>query len=171
MKNMKKILVLVILFSGFAASSFAQVNTANADASASILAPISIAKNLDMSFGNLALSPTGPGGTVVLAADNTGTRNVTGGIDLPSITGLVQAAKFTVTGEGNSAYAITGLGTISLTYLTNTMSLVLLSNNPSGFGTLYLGGDIIYVGGTLTVFSNQVVGSYTGSFDVIVNYE
>jgi hypothetical protein len=168
MTTMKKVLLLIILLSGFAATSFAQT-LANASASANIITPISITKNLDMSFGNIAVNPTNPGGTVTLPASSPATRTFTGGITLPAVTGLVQAAKFTVSGEGTSAYTITIPGTITITSGTNNMAIVPVSN-PSGAGALVGGSQIIYVGGTLTVAPAQAVGAYTGNFDVTVNY-
>jgi hypothetical protein len=169
MKNMKKFFILVVLLSGFVASSFAQ-KTASATASANIITPINIDKNLDMNFGNIAVNPTSPGGTVTLPAAATAIRQSTGGISFPANTGIVQAAKFTVTGEGTSTYAITGLGTINISDgASHTMPLVLLSN-PLGTGVLTLGSQIIYVGGTLTVDANQAVGLYNGNFNVTVNY-
>lgn len=168
MKNMKKFIVLIVLFSGFVASSFAQI-TANASASANIITPISIAKNLDMAFGNMSVNPTTPGGTVLLAASATPSRTASAGVTLPAVTGLVQAAKFTVTGEGTSAYAITIPGSVSIVSGSNNMSIVPVSN-PSGTGALTSGSQIIYVGGTLTVAPTQAVGTYTGNFDVTVNY-
>jgi hypothetical protein len=168
MKNMKKIFVLIILFSGIVASSFAQI-TKTASAAANIITPITLTKTLDMSFGNIAVNPTAPGGTVTLPAASTATRTITGGITLPTVNGLVQAAKFTVNGEGTSAYSIAIPGTITITSSSNTMTIVPLSN-PSGSGALVGGTQDIYVGGTLTVGASQAVGSYTGTFNLTVNY-
>jgi len=168
MKTMKRIFILIVLFSGLMTTTFAQIS-ATASASATIITPISIAKNLDMSFGNIAVNPTAPGGTVTLPASATPTRTFTGGITLPAVTGLVQAAKFTVTGEGTSAYTITIPGSITISSSSNNMSLIPVSN-PSGSGALVGGTQAIYVGGTLTVSATQVVGTYTGTFPVTVNY-
>jgi hypothetical protein len=168
MKNMKKIFVLTFLFSAIMISSFAQI-TKTASAAANIITPITLVKDLDMSFGNIAVNPTAPGGTVTLPASSTATRTYTGGITLPAVTGLVQAAKFTVNGEGTSAYSIAIPGSIIITSSANTMTIVPVSN-PSGSGALVGGTQDIYVGGTLTVAAAQAVGSYTGTFNVTVNY-
>ena len=168
MKNMKKIFVLIILFSGIMASSFAQV-TIPASATAKIVTPITINKILDMSFGNIAVNPTAPGGTVTLPASSPATRTFTGGISFPTVTDVVQAAKFTVNGEGTSAYSIAIPGTITITSGSNNMTIVPVSN-PSGSGALVGGTQDIYVGGTLTVGATQPVGVYTGTFNLTVNY-
>jgi hypothetical protein len=168
MKNMKKIFVLIILFSGIVASSFAQV-TKTASAAATIITPISLNKILDMSFGNIAVNPLLPGGTVTLPASSPSTRTFTGGITLPATAGVVQAAKFTVNGEGTSAYSIAIPGTITIISGSNNMSIVPVSN-PSGSGALVGGTQDIYVGGTITVGASQAVGLYSGDFNVTVNY-
>src|SRR5687768_9060604 len=98
MKNFSKIFAVasVIVLSGFATESFAQA-TATADASATIVTPIAIAKVADMNFGNVAVNAT-TAGTVVLTP--LAARSVTGGVTLPATTGTVAAARFTVTGQG-----------------------------------------------------------------------
>jgi hypothetical protein len=74
-----------------------------------------------------------------------------------------------VTGEGTSAYTVTIPGTISIASGTNTMSIVPVSD-PNGSGALVGGTQDIYVGGTLTVGATQPVGTYSGTFNVTVNY-
>ena len=69
---MKKLSVLFSLVAILTIASFtakAQVS-ATATSSANIIGPISITKNIDLSFGNVAVSPT-LGGTVVLAPAGT----------------------------------------------------------------------------------------------------
>ena len=174
MKNMKKILVLIVLFSGFAASSFAQNTTASASGKAVILAPISITKipGADLDFGDIALNSTSPGGTVVITPSATPTRTAPlGGVSFPSI-GTFSAAGFTVGGDGNSTFAI-GLP-VSAVQLdgpsSSTMFISAFTSDPDGTGTLSGGTKDLYVGGTLTVGATQTLGAYTGSFDVTVNY-
>src|SRR5664279_2048990 len=92
---MKKLIALfaaIVLVSGFTTVS-AQV-TATAIGSATIITPISIAKNVDMNFGNIAVSATA--GSVVLTP--AGTRSIIGGVTLPAVAGTVTAAQFTVSG-------------------------------------------------------------------------
>ena len=167
MKNMKKILILIVLFSGFAASSFAQA-TGTASASATIIAPISIAKTADMNFGNIAVNATP--GTVILAT--AGTRTKTGGVTLPATAGTVTAAQFTVTGANATTYAITLPTSITISHLTDYMYVDTFTSNPSSPGlTDGNGTQIIFVGATLTVGASQAAGVYgPGSFPVTVNY-
>ncbi len=169
MKNMKSLLVLTIIALGFASSSFAQV-TATASTTATIIGPIAITKDVDMSFGNVAVSPT-LGGTVVLPT--AGARTLTGGVTLPVITGTVTPASFTVTGEGTSTYSITlPSSAITLTGPSGTMSVDNFVSTPSGTGTLTAGTQIVKVGATLNVGSAQAAGTYTNASGlfVTVNY-
>ena len=166
MKNMKKILVLIVLFSGFAASSFAQA-TGTASASATIITPISIAKNTDMNFGNIAVNATP--GTVILAT--AGTRTKTGGVTLPATAGTVTAAQFTVTGANATTYAITLPTSITISHLTDYMYVDTFTSNPSSTGLIGAGTQVILVGATLNVGASQAAGLYgPGNFDVTVNY-
>ena len=169
MKNMKKVLVLAIVVLGFAASSFAQV-TATASTTATIITPIAITKDVDMNFGNIAVSPT-LGGTVVLPT--AGARTQTGGVTLPVVTGTVAPASFTVTGEGNSTYSITlPSSAITLTSANGTMTVENFVSNPGNTGTLSNGTQVVKVGATLNVGAAQPAGTYTNAAGlfVTVNY-
>lgn len=160
---------LVLAFISFSSIAYSQA-TATATATATVITPISISKNADMSFGNIAVQ-SGTGGTVVLAP--AGTRTSTSGVTLPSTAGTVTAAAFTVTGSGSLTYAITLPSTVTLTHSggTETMSAGSFTSNPSTTGTLSTGTQDIAVGATLTVAAGQLAGVYTsGNFNVTVNY-
>src|ERR1700757_1740594 len=106
MKNIiKAITTSVVLLGAASTSSFAQA-TATASASANIITPISIVKTTDMNFGNVAVSAT-LAGTTVLAPAGTRTTGGGGGVTLPATTGTVSAAAFTVSGQASYTYAIT----------------------------------------------------------------
>ena len=165
-----KLFATAIMIAGFATGSYAQ-STASAIATANVVTPISIAKNTDMAFGNLAVQAA-TGGTVVLAP--AGSRTRTSGVTLPATTGTVSAASFTVTGNGSYTYAITlpsGNVQLNHTNATDFMNASSFTSNPSGTGTLSSGTQNIAVGATLTVAAGQLAGVYTsGNFDVTVNY-
>lgn len=164
---MKKITILVSLVALFAISSLtvnAQVS-AVAETSANIVGPISISKSVDLSFGNVAVSPT-IAGTVVL--DPASARTQTGGVTLPVITGTVSAAKFTVAGESGTTYAITLPASVVLTNGGNTMTVNNFTSTPTATGSLASGTEDIFVGGTLNVAAAQVSGLYTNASDLVV---
>lgn len=169
MKTRSLISTLVIALVIFSANAYSQ-STATASASATIITPISISKNTDMSFGNLTVQ-TATGGTVVLAP--AGTRTSTSGVTLPTANGTVTAATFTITGSGSSTYIITLPTTVTLTHSGGVQTMLdgSFTSNPSGTGTLSSGTQDIAVGATLTVAAGQLAGVYTsGNFNVTVNY-
>lgn len=162
---------------GFSSSIFGQAS-ATSEATATIITPISIVKNIAMNFGNVAVQ-TGTGGTVVLVP--AGTRTATGGCTLPSTVGTVTAASYSIAGQGSYTYAITLPldGVVSVgDGATHTMAVNTFSSTPSGTGTLSVGGtQTLTVGATLVVAAAQVSGVYTatagngsGAFTVTVNY-
>ncbi|MFA5820281.1 MAG: DUF4402 domain-containing protein [Bacteroidales bacterium] len=170
MKNATKFFALAVVILGFSANSFAQVS-ATATASATIIAPISISKTVDINFGNIAVGTTG--GTVVLLP--AGTRSATGGVSLPSaIPGTVTAATFTVTGEGANTYSITLPSTYTITKTGGSATMIVntFTSNPPSSGTLTSGSQTLKVGATLTVNASQVGGVYTNTtgFPVTVAY-
>lgn len=167
MKNMKKILILVVLFSGFAASSFAQGTLGTGHSSATIITPLSILSSVDMAFGNIAVNDNL--GTVLLpATSGTPTRVPSGGVSLPAVTGIVTAAKFSAAGLASSAYSVTLPGTTAI----GSMNISDFTINAPGISRTLNGSgdDDFYVGGTLHVADSQAAGIYTGTFEVTVNY-
>ena len=164
-----KLIISAIVLFVFALNSKAQ-STATATATATVITPISISKNADMSFGNIAVQ-AGTGGTVILAP--AGTRTSTSGVTLPSTSGTVSAAAFTVTGSGSLTYSISLPSSVTLTHSggVQTMAAGSFTSTPSSTGTLSSGTQDISVGATLTVVAGQLAGVYTsGNFNVTVNY-
>jgi hypothetical protein len=168
---MKRLILSTLVLTGFAINANAQA-TATATATATIVTPISIVKDVDMNFGNIAVA-AGSGGTVILAPAGTRTTGGTG-ITLPVVTGTVTAASFTVTGNNSYTYAITlPSSAVTLTGPSAaTMDATAFTSTPSGTGTLSGGGtQNLLVGATLTVAAAQLAGVYTsGNFNVTVNY-
>lgn len=168
---MKKVLAAAIVLIGYASTTNAQ-STATATATATIVTPIAITKNVDMNFGNVAV--TSSAGTVVLSPG--GVRTKTGGVTLPAVAGVVTAAKFTVTGEGTYSFAITIPSTdVTLTNTTGVGGETMIANSfvcDLGATSSLVGGTKeMFVGATLNVGIAQKAGVYVSSpFDVTVNY-
>lgn len=146
--------------------------TAIASAAASIVAPISMAKTVDMSFGNAATSAT-MGGSITLAPDG---ARVTGGtgVTLPASAGTVSAAAFVVSGAPGFTYAIT-LPASALLHGPGSASLLVdaFTSSPAATGTLSpTGNQTLLVGATLNLAAAQTPGVYTNAagVPVIVNY-
>jgi len=168
-----KLFALAIVMLAFSASMFGQATaTASATATATIVAPLTIANDVDMNFGNLAVS-AGTGGTVVLATDDSRTR--TDGVSLIA-GGTVTAAQFTITGAGSTAYTITLPTTDYI--ITRAAGSVMEVNAfvglpTAGAQTLPAGGtQVLEVGATLNVGAGETAGVYTNAtgFDVTVSY-
>jgi hypothetical protein len=164
MKKLSILISLVALFSIASLTVEAQVS-AVAETSANIVGPISINKSIDLSFGNVAVSPT-VAGTVIL--DPASARTKTGGVTLPVITGTVTAAKFTVAGAAGTTYSITLPASVLLTNGGNTMTVNAFTSTPTSTGSLATGSEDIFVGGTLNVAAAQVSGLYTNATDLVV---
>jgi hypothetical protein len=143
--------------------------SATANSTADIVAAISIAKDTggDLGFGYAVAS--GTAGTVVIAND--GTRTCNGGVTCIA-GGTTSAASFTVTGQANYTYAITLPSSVTLTDgASNNMTVDTFTSNPATTGTIGSGGSqTIAVGATLNVTASQAAGTYTGTFDVSVDY-
>ncbi len=169
--NTKKTLFLGLLAAIASTAAFSQ-ETATATATAKIVTPISITKDVDMNFGNVAVQSTN-GGTVVLAP--AGTRTSTSGVTLPAVTGTVTAASFTVNGDGAYTYAISlPTGSHVISNGANSMNVTDFKSTPTGTGTLSAGTQQLKVGATLNVGAAQAAGTYTSAelspFAVTVNY-
>lgn len=120
-----------------------------------------------LAFGSFA---AGAGGTITVSPASA--RSASGGVILvPSGSG--SAASFNVSGTSNATYAITlpANGMVSLTSGENAMAVNDFLSNPASSGQLSIGGSqTLTVGATLSVGSNQPSGSYSGTFNVTVNY-
>lgn len=129
---------------------------------------ISISNLQALTFGKFA---AGSGGTVTVSPG--GARSATGGVILLS-SGSGSAASFRVSGDPGLTYDIVlpPDGRVQLANGTGqTMPVNSFTSNPAGAGQLDLSGaQTVTVGATLTVGAGQVAGSYSGSFDVTVDY-
>jgi hypothetical protein len=160
------VIVMILLIS----STVAQVSS-TANVSANIVHPISIAKDVDMSFGNVAVNTSS--GTVIL--NPAGSRSATNGVTLPADAGNVSAASFTVSGEVGYTYSITLPGnSITLSRLSGseTMTVDGWTSSPSNSGVLTDGSETLNIGATLYVTGSQVPGVYSSNSPLLitVNY-
>ncbi|MDH5408963.1 MAG: DUF4402 domain-containing protein [Gammaproteobacteria bacterium] len=161
--------ILTISTAGFALASMSgsvQAATATASASATILTPIAIATTTNMSFGDVYADNVSSG-TVVL--DTAGARTVTGGASTGPTAGT--AAVFAVTGTPSATYAVT-LPATPVTIQNVALDSMTVDTYVSNSGGALSGAgtDSFNVGATLNVGISQPTGSYTGNFDVTVNY-
>ena len=126
---------------------------------------IAISNTAGMEFGKFV---AGSGGTVTVSPG--GVRSASGSVVLVS-SGAGAAAQLVVSGDANLTYAISLPAAGTLVNGANTMAVNTFTSSPSPTGTLGAGGrQTLSVGATLNVGSNQATGSYSGAFDVTVNY-
>jgi len=163
-----------IVMLGCTFSSRAQTQTVTGTASALLITPITIVKNVDMDFGNVAVSSS-VSGTVVLTPSSTRSTGGSGGVTLPATTGTVTAADFTVSGQAGYTYAITLPTTATLSDGSgHTMTINTFTSVPVATGTLSSGSGVqdLAVGATLNVAASQTPGVYSNAtaVPVTVNY-
>lgn len=176
--HMKKTLAFVLAAAGLAGSgpAFAQsADSASATASSSvtIIRPLTMTKDADLSFGRV-VQPRSGGDTVTLA--NTGNTVTTGGSAVVLGGIATSRAVFTVSGEGGQAVGVTipssfnlsdgASHSISVTLLPDVGTSVTLSNALAAAGS-----KTINVGGSFSLPSSQASGLYSGSFTVNVAYQ
>lgn len=137
-------------------------------AKAVIVKPLTITKNTDLDFGTTTMNPTLTSATVSVAKAASSAA-VCSDLVMLTCSGGGEAS-FTVNGVGSQNVDLDfgtpptslddGLGH-SVTFAVDTPSTVALTN---GVGTFY-------VGGTITVASTTVDGTYTGDLEVTASYQ
>jgi hypothetical protein len=135
---------------------------------ATVIAPITIAKTIDMNFGNLV--STVDGGAIVLPT--TGVRTGVAAI-LAGPDGSPTAASFTVGGEVDYTYGITlpaaAFNVENGDATAATMEVGTFVSSPDATATSLTGGEeTLLVGATITLLANQASGVYTNTTDMIV---
>ncbi|MCL4671920.1 MAG: DUF4402 domain-containing protein [Sphingomonadaceae bacterium] len=150
-------------------------------ASAILVKPLSIVKSEDLDFGTIIPDT---GGTVVLDPTATPTCTVTGGVIR---SGVCQPAEFVGAGSvlqlvrvripPNARMTVTNAtgATMRVDNMTvnGTPDLLVVRLNQRSFRFIILHPSGIFyfrVGGTLNVGANQAQGTYTGTFDVDIQY-
>ena len=135
-----------------------------------IVKPLTLSWVRDLDLGTIVLSGAG-----VWAGANVGiTRSGVFSCANANTTcsGATQTAQYKITGTNNQAVTVNS-GNVTLTNQNDGVSTLLMTvDNP---GTVNLGnsgssGLTFDLGGQITVASNTPDGTYTGTFNVTVNY-
>ncbi len=168
------IIGLFLIGLGMTTVNAQSVTSSAATSTATIVIPISITKETNLSFGNIAPSSTSVG-TVELTPAASPTRTPTGAT-LPATTGTISAASFKVDGVAGYTFALQLPGTITLLSGTDQMTIdswkTSFAAGSQLIGTLTGGTNTFFVGGTLHMIANQPSGNYSNSTDlkITVNY-
>ena len=151
--------VLAITFG--ATGAFAATTSANA--SATIVAPVTITQNTALNFGTIAPDATNPGTVAInaLGAQTCATVSCLGG---------GAAGAFTLAGLPAATVSISTAASTSLTGPGAAMSVNGLAPSAASATLGGTGAATFTVTGTLTVNANQLPGSYTGTYNVTANY-
>jgi len=185
MRKLKILIGLSLIF--FASNINAQSSlgslSANANASAQLLIPMTIAVGTSsLNFGTIIQTTANTAGTVVMPATNT-TITYTELFAATTLTGIINPTRgsFSVTGTPNESFAIVLPDNITLTNTTSaaksetlTVSALVSSFADAAhslISTLSSNGTGSFtVGGTLTIPAGQMGGSYAGDYAVTVDY-
>jgi hypothetical protein len=142
----------------------------NSTATAKIVKPLTLTWVQDLDLGIIVLSGTG-----VWAATNIGITNAgvfTCGNSNVTCSGATKPSQYKVTGTNNQRVFITAPNVTLTNQNDNTKTLVLTVDNP-GFVDLGNSGNSgvnFGLGGSIAVSSATTDGTYTGTFNVTVNY-
>ncbi len=161
-------LLILLLLSVYQVNVYADKDSSSdsANASATVVAPVTLVKTADLLFGSVAPASFATG-TVTI--DPNGGR-MSANVVLSSM-GLGNPASFYLTGDPGAGFSINLPSSITLTGPGNPMQLNAFTSSPTSIGTFSPSGTAtINVGGTLTVGANQAAGIYLGSFSISVDY-
>lgn len=166
--RLRFIAALLPLMMSTAGSAAPVPATRNAGGKATVLKSLSVLKNADLDFSDLVVTAAG---TAVIDPA-AGSLTTTGGVN--RMGSAAHAAAFTGTGSKNSVVLIRlPKNPIALTRVggTETMSVSGWTLDGSTNRRIPPGNAFIFaVGATLNVAAGQMDGTYTGTFDVTVQY-
>ncbi|MFM5952963.1 MAG: DUF4402 domain-containing protein [Novosphingobium sp.] len=167
MRNSLRLAAVGALAAASFATSAQAATTASANATAEILSSLTVTNTADLQFGQIAANT---GGTVTVNANST---VATSGALVS--TGTRSPAAFDVVGSPNAMVVVTlPAAPVNLTRALGTETMVLSGFNTNPGGAFQLNGTgngSFNVGGTLAVASGQTPGTYSGSFQVSVEYQ
>jgi hypothetical protein len=160
---------MLLLTPALAQAAPGNTRSVSGSARAAIIRPIAIAATASLRFGVIARPSTA--GT--LTVSTTGAVSTTGGVIGSNAINQgalgPRAGTFRVTGEPGASFGVVLPPTATVTAPGGSMTISLFTVGAltgSPVGTL----DIA-VGGTLAVSANQPVGSYSGTYQITVNYQ
>lgn len=161
---MAKKLLLAVALLGLSANAAAQTASSTINVEIESRA-ITLTNTGGLNFGRVL--PYGSAGIVFVSTNGTGSASNAYISDATNI----RASSWAVTGIPGAPFAVT-LPT-SVTISNGTENMTVTSFNRSGATQLFLdaaGNNNFAVGARLNVGANQPVGTYTGTFNVTVNY-
>lgn len=150
------------------AASIAALALLAAPARHALAQQLTFSNTRGLDFGRFV---AGTGGTVILAPN--GARSRTGAVVLLNSPTVGQASFNAIRASGNKSSVIISLpanGSIRLNSGANSMAVNTFVSTPASTGSIQT-PMTLSVGATLVVAPNQAPGTYSGTFNVTVNYQ
>lgn len=166
MRNRNLLVAFIFFIYQLTAHADKNSDSVNAQASATVVAPVTLVKTADLLFGSVAPASFAPGTVTIYPAGGRISTNV-----VLSSMHLGNPASFYLTGNPGAGFSINLPSSITLTGPGNSMQLTTFTSSPASTGSFNASGNAtINVGGTLTIGANQAAGVYSGSFSITVDY-
>ncbi|MEO7635332.1 MAG: DUF4402 domain-containing protein [Sphingomicrobium sp.] len=142
----------------------------NSTATARITKPLTLTYVRDLTLGTIVLSGSGTWTGATVGISRAGAFACTNGN--VTCSGATQTAQYKITGTNNQVVTVNSPNVTMTNQNDGVSTLLLTVDNP---GTVNLGnsgtaGLTFDLGGTITVASSTTDGTYTGTFNVTVNY-
>ena len=171
----------IAMFAALGLGTAAHADTASADATAEVLAALTLTNTDELNFGTVVLNAGSTGGTVDI--DPFGFRTCAGDV-ICGPGAAEQAAGFNVTGATGTDVSVTlqdlVTNPVSLTHTGNVGSTnaehnieltSLVDSTFAGGFFFFSGNEDFTVGGTITLDGTEIAGVYEGTFDVTAEYQ
>jgi len=164
MKNIFAFATALIIATGV--QTGAQAAEAEAKAGGQIISALEMTRASDLYFGSIVPNAT-QAGTVEVSSGGA----LTCGDNLTCLGDDISAAGFKVRGEADHGYTVTLPDTVTISNGSATMTISELSDSVSGESAISdAGTDDFSVGGRLSVAAAQASGVYSGTFNVLIEY-
>ena len=170
--NIRNVLIAAgsaVALSALATSAFAGGSvTGTANASATVLSPVSITKTQDLLFGQVVRPSNASSNTVTLDTNNAVT--VTGAGNGSVVSSTTSSAKFNITAPAATTYTTVQSLVFTQAGLTNIAASAPVAETGT-LGTIPAGGvQAIDYGGQFDMSAATTAQAYTGTLSVTVNY-
>jgi spore coat protein U-like protein len=143
--------------------------TQSVTVSAKIVKPLTLTWEQDLDMGSILLAPgVWSGATVALSQDG----QLACGDARVTCSGMTAVARYRVTGTNRQVVRITAPDVVMVNQADPTKTLLLRVDSPDSVTLTSSGapGNIFSLGGAITLDSTTADGTYTGTFDVTVDY-
>ena len=163
------IAAILLLVDALAGADGAHAATQVAQVNANVVKPLILTRLQNLNLGTIALGPgTWSGATVGISragAFSCANANLT-------CTGATQVAQYNVSGTNNQTVRITAPNVTLINQSDSTQTLILVTDSPASVLLTNSGppGTNFSIGGSITLSSTTVGGTYTGTFNVTVDY-